>query len=66
LRPPPEDFLDRFCVIGPPEACVARLRGLVSLGLDHVVIVGGGRDTDPAVRQRSDELFAAEVLPAFD
>ncbi|MEI6360850.1 MAG: hypothetical protein WCP95_01845 [Actinomycetes bacterium] len=45
---------------------MARLRGLVSLGLDHVVIVGGGRDTDPAVRQRSDELFAAEVLPAFD
>lgn len=60
----PADYLDRFCVVGPPETCAARLRELVALGLDHLVVVGGGRDADPAVRHRSDELFALEVLPA--
>lgn len=61
----PDDYLDRFCVIGTPDQCVDRLRGLIALGLDHVVILGGGRDTDPAVRHQSDELFAREVLPAL-
>lgn len=61
----PPDYLDRFCVIGTPEECVLRLRGLVALGLDHVILVGGGRDADPALRQRSDELLATEVLPAL-
>ena len=61
----PDDFLDRFCVIGPPDHCVERLRELVGLGLDHVVIVGAGRDTDPAVREASEQLFAREVLPAL-
>jgi 5,10-methylenetetrahydromethanopterin reductase len=61
----PDDFLERFCVIGEPAQCVAHLRALIDLGLDHVVILGGGRDTDPVVRHRSDELFAREVLPAL-
>ena len=61
----PDDFLDRFCVIGPPEHCVERLRELVGLGLDHVIVVGPGRDTDPAVREASEQLFAREVLPAL-
>ncbi len=61
----PDEFLDRFCIIGPPEECVARLRELIDLGLNHVVIVGAGRDTDPAVREASEQLFAREVLPAL-
>jgi 5,10-methylenetetrahydromethanopterin reductase len=60
----PDDFLDRFCVIGPPDHCVERLRELVGLGLDHVIVVGPGRDVDPAVREASEQLFAREVLPA--
>jgi 5,10-methylenetetrahydromethanopterin reductase len=60
----PDDFLDRFCIIGTPEHCAERLRELVALGLSHVIVVGGGRDTDPAQRHRSDDLFAREVLPA--
>ena len=59
------EFLDRFCVIGTPEHCVSRLRALIDLGLDHLVIVGAGRDVDPAVREASDELLAIEVLPAL-
>lgn len=61
----PDDFLDRFCVIGTPDECVARFRELIDIGLSHIVVLGGGRDTDAAVRERSDELFAQEVLPAL-
>ena len=61
----PDDFLDRFCVIGTPQVCVERLRELIALGLDHVVIVGPGRDTDPAVREATEQLFAREVLSAL-
>jgi 5,10-methylenetetrahydromethanopterin reductase len=61
----PDDFLDRFCVIGTPDECVARLRELSALGLDHVVILGGGRDADPRIRHESDEFFAREVLPGL-
>jgi 5,10-methylenetetrahydromethanopterin reductase len=60
----PEDFLRRFCIIGPPEECTRRLCQLIDLGLSHVVVVGGSRDTDAAVRERSDHLVAREVLPA--
>jgi 5,10-methylenetetrahydromethanopterin reductase len=61
----PGDFLRRFCVIGPPDECVERLRGLIGLGLSHVTIVGGSRDIDAGVRERSDHLVAKEVLPAL-
>jgi 5,10-methylenetetrahydromethanopterin reductase len=60
-----EEFLRRFCVIGSPDTCVARLQRLAGLGLSHLVIVGGSRDIDPSVRQRSDHLVATEVLPAL-
>ncbi|MGY1690683.1 LLM class flavin-dependent oxidoreductase [Geodermatophilus sp. SYSU D01105] len=59
------DFLRRFCVIGGPDECVRRLRELVGLGLSHVTVVGGSRDIDPGVRERSDRLVATEVLPAL-
>jgi alkanesulfonate monooxygenase SsuD/methylene tetrahydromethanopterin reductase-like flavin-dependent oxidoreductase (luciferase family) len=60
-----DDFLRRFCVVGSPDECVERLRGLIASGLSHVTVVGGSRDIDPAVRQRSDHLMAKEVLPAL-
>jgi 5,10-methylenetetrahydromethanopterin reductase len=59
------DFLRRFCVIGGPDECVERLRRLIGLGLSHVTVVGGSRDIDSAVRERSDRLVAEEVLPAL-
>ncbi|SNS27286.1 methylenetetrahydromethanopterin reductase [Geodermatophilus saharensis] len=60
-----EEFLRRFCVIGDPDECVQRLLGLIGLGLSHVTVVGGSRDIDPGVRERSDRLVATEVLPAL-
>ncbi|BDX32291.1 LLM class F420-dependent oxidoreductase [Mycobacterium antarcticum] len=58
------DFLSQFCIVGTPDYCAERLRGLIDIGLSHVVIVGGSRDIDPATRERSDQLIAREVLPA--
>jgi 5,10-methylenetetrahydromethanopterin reductase len=60
-----EDFLRRFCVIGSPDKCIERLCRLVDVGLSHLVIVGGSRDIDVGVRERSDHLVAKEVLPAL-
>lgn len=64
-RPLASEFLRRFCIVGAPEECAQRLRRLIDVGLSHVVIVGGSRDIDPAVRERSDRLIAREVLPAL-
>jgi 5,10-methylenetetrahydromethanopterin reductase len=60
----PADFLSRFRVIGSLDECTERLCRLVELGLSHLVIVGGSRDIDATVRERSDHLVAREVLPA--
>ena len=49
----------------PPERCLARLRQLIALGLDRIVVVPGSRDADPARLARSNERFAREVLPAL-
>ena len=37
----------------------------LELGLSHVTVVGRSRDIDSAVRERSDRLVAAEVLPVL-
>ena len=37
----------------------------LELELSHVIVVGGSRDIDSAVRELSDRLVATEVLPAL-
>ena len=46
-------------IVGGPSALMAKGTRR------RVVVLGGGRDADPVVRHRSDELFAAEVLPGL-
>jgi 5,10-methylenetetrahydromethanopterin reductase len=58
-------FLDRFAVLGPPQRCADRLRELVALGLDRVVVVPGSRDSDPALLDATNASLAQEVLPAL-
>jgi 5,10-methylenetetrahydromethanopterin reductase len=58
-------FVDRFAVVGPPDRCIERLRELVALGLDHLIITVGGREADSPDRQVSHELLVREVLPAL-
>ena len=31
----PDEIVERFCIIGPPEAHVARMKELAALGVDH-------------------------------
>ena len=61
----PDDFLDRFAVVGDAEMCTKRLRELLALGLERIVMVPGSRDADPALVAESNERFASEVLPAL-
>nr|WP_275691579.1 LLM class flavin-dependent oxidoreductase [Mycolicibacterium sphagni] len=61
----PLDFLHRFCVIGTPDECIDRLNRLIALGLSHLIVVGGSRDIDRELRQKSDHLIAMEVLPSL-
>jgi 5,10-methylenetetrahydromethanopterin reductase len=59
------EFIDRFAVVGTPEACVERLRGLVALGLDKLIVTGATLGADPAEMRTANDLFAHEVLPAL-
>ena len=59
------EFVDRFGIVGPPDVCVDRLRALVDLGLDRVIVVGPsgpGLTGDAEVAAR---CMADEVLPAL-
>jgi 5,10-methylenetetrahydromethanopterin reductase len=58
-------FIDRYAVVGPPEACVSRLRELVALGLDKFVVIGPTAGADRDAAREAEQCFAAEVLPAF-
>jgi 5,10-methylenetetrahydromethanopterin reductase len=56
-------FAEGFAVLGPAECCVAKLRELVALGLDHLVIVGPSLGADPAEARTAQRRFVTEVLP---
>ena len=60
-----DEFVDRFAVVGSAEQCTERLRGLLELGLERLVMVPGSRDADPALVAESNARFAGEVLPAL-
>ena len=43
-----DEFVDRNAVVGSVEACLARLRQLWLLGLDHFVVVERSEKSGPA------------------
>src|SRR5205823_14866107 len=55
-----DEVVDRFCVIGPPEACIAKLRQLESLGVDQFNIYTMVDDPEGVI-----EAFGRDILPAF-
>ncbi len=59
------EFAQRFAVFGPADQCVARLREIVALGLDHLVIVGPSIGADRDQSATAQRAFAEEVLPAL-
>ena len=65
-----DNFVDWFSICGPPAYCRDRLQELLSLGLDHVYILGGSPVAHPhAARQvamvEQTRLFADKVLTFF-
>lgn len=61
----PEDFFDRFAVIGPPETCIERLSALIDLGIERFFISGPSTETTPELAEASTQLFAEKVMPAL-
>lgn len=60
-----DGFIDRFAVVGSPSEVVERLREIEALGIERIVVVPGSLDADPELLAKSNELLAAEVLPAL-
>ena len=47
------------------QRCAVRLRELMALGLDRIVVVPGSRDSDPALLDATNAALAREVLPGL-
>jgi 5,10-methylenetetrahydromethanopterin reductase len=60
-----DEFVDRFGVAGPPERCVERLRLLLDLGLERLVVVGPALGADREESARAMGCFVDEVMPAL-
>lgn len=65
-----DEFVEWFSICGPPEKCRQRLGELISLGLDHVYLLGGSPVQQPhGARQEAmvhqTRLFAEQVMPAW-
>jgi 5,10-methylenetetrahydromethanopterin reductase len=59
------EFVDRFAVVGPPESCARRLRGLAELGIARFVITGASFRSDREHARTSEELLTRELLPSL-
>ena len=59
------EFAGQFGVFGNAEYCIQRLREVVALGIQRLVIVGPGRDVDPGAASTAEARFVEEVLPAL-
>jgi 5,10-methylenetetrahydromethanopterin reductase len=59
------EFAERFGVFGPSDHCVTKLKELVAIGLDHVVIVGTSLGADREEASAANRRFVEEVLPAL-
>lgn len=57
------EFVDRFAVVGPPEACAERLGGLAALGVDRFVVTGPGFGADRDHARTATRLLTTELIP---
>ncbi len=61
----PDEFVDRFAVIGDAETCGKRLRELVDAGLDRLVVTGPSFGANRDDARLHTQLVTEELLPAF-
>jgi probable F420-dependent oxidoreductase len=57
----PDEIVERFCLIGPPEAQVARLHELADLGVDQFALYLQHDDRDGTLRS-----YGEHVIPAVN
>lgn len=60
-----DDFVDRHAVAGPSDYVAQRLRQLIDLGLDHLIVVGYAGNVDPAALADGSRRFGSEIIPAL-
>jgi 5,10-methylenetetrahydromethanopterin reductase len=60
-----DDFVERHAIAGPSEHVTTRLRQLLALGLDHLIVVGYAGNVDREALADGSQRFGAEVLPAL-
>ena len=65
-EPSTDDILDKFGVIGTPDACIRQIRRIhEAMGIDHFNCSFWFGDLTQSQVLRSMRLFAAEVMPAL-
>jgi 5,10-methylenetetrahydromethanopterin reductase len=57
------EFIQRFGIVGPPDACADRLNELLELGLDKLIIVGPSLGADRERSLAAMARFPQDVLP---
>jgi hypothetical protein len=60
-----DEFVERHAVAGPADYVVGRLRQMLALGLDHLIVVGYAGNVDPDALADGSQRFGQEVLPAL-
>ena len=61
----PAEFVDRYAIVGPPEECIRRIRQVVDMGFDRIVVLGPTVDAVEDEAKIAADLMVKEVLPAF-
>lgn len=59
------EFVDAYAVVGPPDHCIERFRGLAALGLDKIAISGNLAIRNTEEGREAQALMAGSVLPAI-
>jgi len=61
----PATFAEKFAILGPTKYCVERLREIVALGIDRLVISGPSAGAHPGEASAAEARFVEEVMPAL-
>ena len=61
----PAEFVDRYAIVGPPDECIRRIRQVVDMGFDRLVVYGPTVDEVEGEKKLAADLMVKEVLPAF-
>ena len=55
-----DEVVDRFCVLGPAEQCIRKLKELEALGVTQFNDYNMGEDPAEQIR-----IFGKDIIPAF-